>query len=260
MPAELHGGQMGQVSFSMGQLESGNVSSVGDQIRAGMQDTYAKIETALTKDDAAARESLLASPQVPSQVKTLLQGGGIAGQVKAGLDAQYQAIAAVLSTGKPAALKVLLDDPKLPPTLRDQLGRIPPAALADPRAVKGILAGLKQGMDAQEPGLVAQATQGALTQIKSSLDTEASTLAAEVTSALRKAFTEAVRRVYFWGLFVVAAGFIVTLLLPEIELRKTHGHAEAAEGAGSLASEAGAPVPAESGSLPGTMSPAPSEE
>jgi hypothetical protein len=52
-------------------------------------------------------------------------------------------------------------------------------------------------------------------------------VAAQVTVALKKAFTDALRRVYFWGLFVVALGFLVTLFLPELELRKTVGHAPA---------------------------------
>ncbi len=261
MPPELQGAQMSQVSFNMGQLESGNITSVGDQIKAGMQDTYTKIEAALTKDDAAARDSLLSNPQVPAQLKDLLRSGGIAAQVRSGLDAQYQSIAAALSSGKPTALKALLADPNLPPPLRVQLGLVQPAALSNPRAVAGMLAGIKQGMDAQASSLIAQATQGALAQIKTSLDTEAVTLTEQVTTALKKAFTEAVLRVYFWGLFAIGAGFLVTIFLPQIALRKTAGHvAAAAEGGAAVPDGAPADGGAAGGGLPGTVAPAPSED
>ena len=80
-----------------------------------------------------------------------------------------------------------------------------------------------------------------LAAIKTSLDNLAATLTAQVNLALKKAFTEAVLRVYFWGLFAVAAGFIFTLFLPELALRKTHAPVGAGEG-----------VP---GSAPGTPAP-----
>jgi hypothetical protein len=231
MPPELRGGTMGNISFSMGQLESGNLASVGNQIRNGLQSTYTKIEAVLTRNDTNAQESLLANPQIPADVKAVLRGGGIAAQVQAGLDTQYQEIAAALTSGKPAALKQLLDDPKLPAPLRDRLGRIPAPAFANPQAMKVILSAIRQEMDTQAAALVAQATQAALTKIKAEFDVLSVTLTAGVTSALKRAFTEAVLRVYFWGMFVILAGFIVTVFLPELALRNTRAQGTmAAEG------------------------------
>jgi len=231
MPPELRGGAMGNISFSMGQLESGNLASVGDQIRNGLQSTYTKIEAVLTRNDTNARESLLADPQVPADVKAVLRGGGIAAQVKAGLDTQYQGIASALTSGRPAALKQLLADPKLSAPLKDRLGRIPASVFANPQAMKGILAGIRQGMDTQAAALVAQTTQAALTRIEAGFDVLAVTLTTGVTLALKKAFTEAVLRVYFWGMFVILAGFIVTVFLPELAFRNTRGQGTgAAEG------------------------------
>jgi len=168
------------------------------------------------------------------------------------MDAQYQAIAAALGSGMPAALKALLDDPKLPAPLKTQLGQVPPAVLSNPRAVSAVLAGIRQGMDAQAPAIVAQAAQAALAQIRTAFDTEAVTLTTGVTTALKKAFTEAVLRVYFWGMFVILAGFLVTLLLPEVALRKTIGHAPvAAEGMPPAGAD-----PVEAGSMAGNVAPA----
>jgi hypothetical protein len=248
MPAELRGGSVGAASFSMGQLESGNITSVGDQIKAGIDDSYNKIEAVLTRDDAAARASLLANPQLPADMKALLQSGGIAGQVKAGMDAQYQAVSTAILSGKPAALKELIDDPNLPAPLKEQLGRIPPAALGNAKAVQGILTGMRQAMDAQLPAITAQATQSALVQIRTAMDKQAATLTDGVTTALKKSLTEAILRVYFWGIFVVVAGLLVTAFIPEIALRKTIGHAAPAEGV--------PPSDSTEGSMAGNVAPA----
>jgi hypothetical protein len=243
LPAQMQQTGAGSMSFSMGQLESGNITSVGDQIKTQLAGTYAKIEAVLTKNDPEALKSLLADPQVPAETKAMLQGGGISAQVKAGMDAQYQAVAAALTSGTPAALAALRADPTLPAPLKDQLGRLSPAALASPQAVKGILAGIRQGMDAQAPAVIAQATKSALDGIKASFDTLATTLTHGVESALKKAFTDAILRVYFWGMFVIIAGFLVTLFLPELALRKTSGNAQAlaaSEGAAEGHGQAGA--------------------
>jgi EmrB/QacA subfamily drug resistance transporter len=167
MPPEMQKSGAAAISFNMGQLESGNFGAVGDQIRAGMQSTYATIEAAVIKNDAAARESVLGDPRLPPAVKDLVRNGG-------------------------------------------------PAA------------------------------QAALPQIKTALDVQAARVTGEVTGALKNAFTDAITRVYFWGLFVVALGFLVTLFLPELALRKTRGATHA------VAGEGGAPTP-EQGSMGGNV-------
>jgi len=235
LPAQMQQSGAGSMNLSMGQLESGNVTSVGDQIKTQLTGTYTKIEAVMTKNDQAALASLLADPQVPAETKTMLQGGGIAAQVKAGMEAQYQEISAALSTGTRAALTGLLSDPTLPAPLKAQLGQVTISSLANPQAVKGILAGVKQGMDAQAPAIIAQATSSALDSIRKSFDTLAMTLTNGVNLALKRAFTDAILRVYFLGMFVIVAGFIVTLFLPELALKKTSGNAQAmalAEGGG----------------------------
>jgi MFS family permease len=176
MPSGMQKAGVTGIDFSMGQLESGNIESVGDQIKAQMRATYGRIEAVMTRNDQAALKSLLDDPLLPAAYKTALQ-------------------ARAAST----------------PTA-------PAAAQDDPR------------------------TQTILATIRTSLDTMAATLTTQVGTALKKAFTEAVLRVYFWGLFVIAAGFIFTLFLPEIALRKTHGPVHAAPREGMAPSPGSAPV------------------
>jgi EmrB/QacA subfamily drug resistance transporter len=154
LPAELRQAGLGKMSFSMGQLQSGNVSAVGDQIQAGMDDVYGKVELALTRDDAAATASLLSNPLVPEQFKGMLQSR--------------------------------------------QAG---PLSAADSAPI--------------------------LARVRTALDAQAASITTQVTSALKQAFTTAVRRVYLLGLCILAAGFLVTLFLPELALRKSHAHAPA---------------------------------
>ncbi len=153
MPAELQKAGLGRVSFSMGELESGNLGAVGTQIKAGMADIYQRIEDALTRNDPAALAGLLADPRLPPEIRATLEQRA-SGQQWAGTD-----------------------------------------------------------------------TKAALAGIKAALDAQAARMTTGVTEALKTAFTSAIRRVYLLGFFFVIAGFLVTLFLPEVALRKTHGHA-----------------------------------
>ena len=105
MPAEMQKTKVSGISLNMGQLESGNFIAVGDQIKAGMKDTYARIEQAMIQNDPGAVQSVIADTGVPPEVKDMLQKGGVAAQVKAGQDAQYQRIAAALTRENRTALK-----------------------------------------------------------------------------------------------------------------------------------------------------------
>jgi EmrB/QacA subfamily drug resistance transporter len=183
LPAGMHTAGPTGFDLSMGQLESGNIETVGDQIKVRMRGTYGRIEAVMTRND-------------------------------------------------PAALKSLLDDPLLPDTYK--------AAL--------------QARAASTSASAASAQDGARTQailamIRTSLDEMAVTLTTQIGAALKKAFTEAVLRVYFWGLFVIGAGFILTLFLPEIALRRTHGHGHPPVAEGAAPPAGSAPV---SGTAPET--------
>ena len=220
LPAEMK--QIGAAApFNMGALQSGDLSVVDRQIKAEMQKTYNQIELALTSNDPAAEQSLLANPQLSPQLREILQNGGVQAEVKAGLDSQYQSIAAALSSGSAARIREVLADPRLPAPLRSRISSVPAGSFANPHVLTGVLAGVKQGLDASEPAIVAQTTQTMLSEVHKNLDAETAGLTAQVTQALKVSFTDAVKTVYFWGLFVVILGLVVTFFLPEIPLRTT---------------------------------------
>ncbi len=160
LPAPLREAGLGKMSFSMGQLQSGNMGAVGDQVKAGVNTVYHQVELAMTKNDQAALAGLVSNPLLPAMARSMLQ-----------------------------------------------------SRLA-------------------YPGRSQEATQETLTEVKAILDAEAADMTAGLTSALKTAFTAAVHRVYFLGLLILAAGFLVTLFLPELALRKTAGHAAPASAEG----------------------------
>jgi len=172
MPADMRQAGVGSVSstsFSMGQLQSGNIGAVGTQIKAGFDEQYAKIERALSGKDPDAMASLQSDPRLPAEFKDMLGKGGVAGSAKSGLDAQG-------------------------------------------------------------------ATRVVLQRIRASLDEQTARATAGVTLALKKAFTDAITTVYFWGLFIIALGFLLTLFMPELALRKTTGVASIRAGEGAMPS------------------------
>jgi len=69
-------------------------------------------------------------------------------------------------------------------------------------------------------------------QLQSGSLSGAANMTAEVMGALKLALTAAIQRVYLLGLLVIIAGFLVTLFLPELALRKTEAHATQASAEG----------------------------
>ena len=128
-----------------------------------------------------------------------MEGGleSIDESVHAGFEKSYQEIAAAVRAHDSATLLRLV-------AARD----LPAQAAA---RITGLLSLSGQG---QEAGLERVHTQ---------LAAQATTVAATVRERMRGAFADAVTAVLFWTLFAVAAGIVLTLFLPEIPLRTTHG-------------------------------------
>jgi EmrB/QacA subfamily drug resistance transporter len=80
--------------------------------------------------------------------------------------------------------------------------------------------GIKQG--AQYALSSPEATQTFLTQLQTNFDQQAQQLTEQVTLSLRTAFADAVTKIYRYLFFVVMAGVVVALLIPQLELRKSN--------------------------------------
>ncbi len=214
---------------------------------AAQKETFTK---ALRDNDPVAIKAVLENPQAPEQLKKTLQAGGIAASVKAGFNAQYQAIATAINSGKPEALKALLANPQLPAPFRASLSSIPAAAIANPGARVGILAGIKKGLDAAQVGAIGQATQGALVGLNKGLETAQATATKSILEnalngiteakakalpavdsigeAIKESFTAGITTVYKLGILIALLAFLITAFIPELPLRAGARHAPAA--------------------------------
>ncbi len=158
-------------------------------------------------------------------------------QIAAGFDDAYALIVRVLKNGDRAALAQLQQNPYLPGELKSQLAsRIGAAHSAsdgtavargggirvDPTATGDAAAGRTDAAAAAAQR--AAATDRLLAAIKSRLDVQAKIVGGEVTRAIKLSFAEAISRIYFWVIFIAIAGFLVTLFIPELPLRRTFEH------------------------------------
>jgi EmrB/QacA subfamily drug resistance transporter len=235
-----------QSQFSGGGIGEGGSSSNGfdaNKIKADISTKLDGQKVLLTKaiqdNDLEALKKLAADPNTPAEQKTqfndAITAGGFQNSLKAGIgkavgakfDETYNTISTVISSGNPAAFKALLQNPQLPATLKANLAKIPPQALANPQARVGILAGIKQGLDAAKVSTTDQAVTSTTTSIlekaNAGLDEAKTKILPAIDKlelALKESFTDGITTVYKLGILIAILGFLITLAIPELPLRK----------------------------------------
>ncbi len=206
---------------------------------------------ALRDNDTNAKTMLLKNPQVPAELKKVLAAGGIAAQVQAKLEAQYKLIETAMNAEKPdVAIAALAKNPSIPTPIKARLATIPAAVLTYPERRAGILIQIRQSLDAAAPQAISGAINAALANIAKNQPTP-KTVAAEiyqnslkslegnksaivktidnVATVFKSVLTDSITTIYKLGIFVALLAFLLTLLLPEIPLRKSNFAAPAAE-------------------------------
>ncbi len=213
-------------------------------IQAQNKTLQTQFVAAIRDNDATAKAALLKNPQVPAQAKTLLEGEGIAGQVRKGLDAQFKAIETAINSGNPEALQAIIANPQLPAPLKSRLSSLSPVALQDPEARAQVLAGIRQGLNTAAPQAISGAINAALANVtrnapqpqavadnilKTSIANLETTKAAvlgtidKVDTTFKQVLTDAITLVYKLGVIVGIIALIITLMIPELPLRKGGG-------------------------------------
>jgi EmrB/QacA subfamily drug resistance transporter len=221
-----------------GEGSEASTADIGPMIKAEIAKGFAtareQLTLAIEKDDAAAQQALLANPLMPEQLKQFLKPGAFDAAVAQQMDAQYAQLEQALKTGQPAAVAAIVANPQTPDALKQALGAVPPAALQNQQMVAGLLAQFKQQMAAQKPAAVAAARAQALKAALAGLDQaepaakqQGEEVGAKVSRAIKESFAGATTPIFATGMGIIALGFLMTLLLPELPLRKREG-AEAA--------------------------------
>ena len=206
------GGQSSASNFDVAAIKR-TVSS-----KLSAQETL--ITKALQDDDPASVATLLASPQTPAQLKTVLNAGGIGVQVKV-RDAQL--LTQITDAVRRGQLSLLAQNPQLPAALQAQLTQVPPQAVATVQGQDAVIARVAQGIQGSEAAVVAQVKAQAVSQAVGAIEAGRPGIlhAVDVFGAgFKRALTDAVTQIFRYGLIIVLLGFVATLLLPQRPLRK----------------------------------------
>jgi EmrB/QacA subfamily drug resistance transporter len=243
--ADLPAAMQSQFSSGGGIGEGGSSSQGFDamkikaDISSKLDDQKILLTKAIQDNDLEALKKLASDPNTPAEQKTqfnsAITAGGFQNSLKTGIgkavgakfDETYNTISSVISSGNPAAFKALLQNPQLPAPLKANLAKIPPQALANPQARAEILAGIKQGLDAAKASTTDQAVTSSTTSIlekaNAGLDEAKNKILPAIDKlevALKESFTDGITTVYKLGILIAILGFLITLALPELPLRK----------------------------------------
>jgi hypothetical protein len=120
-----------------------------------------------------------------------------ASRLRQELERQFGLISDAVQSGDEGALARAMEPSLIPEEARERMLDVYSGAGSSDVAEAAFLASLRQRFEQQALELTAQAQQGAA-----------------------QAFTEAITRVYFYVLFMVAAGWLVTVSIPELPLAK----------------------------------------
>ena len=205
-------------NINLGAMRSSSGSSdTGTQLKAAFDKQYAGLESALN-GNVAATQALLANPQVPETLKSLVQNGGLRAKIHAQLTAQAAQVSTALNAGE-AGRHSLLNNPTTPEALKTQLQQLPAAALGTPQAAAQTARQFGAALLTREPQLVQQATTQTLAKVRTSLDQQAQTLGRQITAGMKNGFTAAIKKMMLTSIGIIALGFLLILALPVIPLR-----------------------------------------
>ncbi len=207
--------------------EEGHPSTHFDEaaVQARMHGSFAEqralIEKAFGHDDVDALARLAKSPTLDERLRALVAQGGIAKSIGGGIALTKVKMATAVEGG-PAGIAALETDPSVSPELRQRLSAISPAALATSADRTTVITAMNIQLDAVAEHAIAGARAATLAGANKGLDDaeqQARFTLSKVAQAMKEAFTDAITRVYFVGIFFALLGLLVSMTLPELPLR-----------------------------------------
>jgi len=209
-----------------------SVSTLKNSVNRTLDAQEATITRALQDNDPASVQALLKDPRTPQQLRTVLAAGGIDRQVNAGFQQVLAQVTTAVRSGQPAAMAALAATPALPAALRTQLASIPPQAITTTQGQDAVLTRVRTALAAAERQASTQARTQAVRSATSAIETNRPAVlhAIDVFGAgFKAALTDAITQVFRYGLIAVILGFLATIFLPQLPLRRRTGAAPALE-------------------------------
>jgi hypothetical protein len=194
-----------------------NVEPIRSQVDAVLTVNYQVIQRAY-RGDPSAQATLLAEQRLPESVKAPLRADGIRAQVHAELAAQAATIQTQLQQGDAGRAR-LLTDPRITASIKNDLANIPARALHDPQVMASLADLFGDSVLLQEEALVAARTDHALASARVAITAHADLLVEQIQRGMRAAFSVSITQMLASAAWIVVAGLLIVLFIPEIPLR-----------------------------------------
>lgn len=210
-----------RIDLSHAQSQAMNVDKIRARVDHVFDARYELIERAY-HGDAAAMADVLGDTRLPTQLKAPLQDGGIRGRIHRDLAQRADSVAAELRSGE-AGRQRLMQDEKLSADTKKQLANIPARVLRDTELSAGVAGLFRASMLKQEDALVAVATQQALAFIRNDMAAYAQQMVRQMQNGTRQAFAASISQMLGRAWWIVLAGLLIVLFIPEVPLRNRSG-------------------------------------
>jgi EmrB/QacA subfamily drug resistance transporter len=199
------------------QRQAMNPEVVRHQVDDALNARFAVIERAYQNDEAALAE-VLADTRLPEPVKAPLRDGGLRARIHDQLQARADAVEQELRSGEVGRDR-LLQDPSLAASVKEQLANVPPRALRDPDVAGTVVRLFRDSIMAKENAMVASATTAALEQLRKAMAVYGDQLVNQIEAGTKAAFATSITHMLSRALWIVIAGLLLILLIPEIPMR-----------------------------------------
>jgi hypothetical protein len=205
------------VDLEQTQRQAMNSDVVRHRVDEAMNARFAVIERAYRGEEAALAE-VLADTRLPEPVKAPLRDGGLRTRIHDQLESRADSVEQELRSGE-AGRDRLLQDPMLAASVKEQLANVPARALRDPEVVSTVVRLFRDSIMAKENAMVASATNAALDQIRKTMAVYAAALTKQIEKGTKEAFATSITQMLSRALWIVVAGVLLILLIPEIPMR-----------------------------------------
>lgn len=206
-----------RIDLGRTQSQAMNADAVRANVDQALASRYVAIERAYRGDPSAVAD-ILGDARLPDLVKAPLRDGGVRGRVHRELTQHANKVEAELKSGE-AGRERLLQDTHLAEITKEQLANIPARALRDPQLAGAIAVLFRDSVLAQEDSLVEAAAQHSLQLIRKAMVPYAQELVARIQYGMKEAFSASITQMLSRALWIVLAGLLVVLFIPELPLR-----------------------------------------
>jgi EmrB/QacA subfamily drug resistance transporter len=205
------------VDLGHSQRQAMNSEVVRHQVDDALNKRFEVIERAYRNDEQALAE-VLADTRLPEAVRAPLRDGGLRARIHAQLVARADSVEQQLRSGSTGRDR-LLQDPLLSAQLKEQLANVPERALRDPEVARTVIRLFRDSIMSKEDAMVASATTAALEQIRKGMVVYGDQLTKQIEKGTKEAFATSITEMLGRSLWIVIAGVVLILFIPEIPMR-----------------------------------------